>query len=199
MSGICHLVEKIGYPVSLFPAISAYILVSFRIAGEQSHLSTTNTILRAGALGGLVSVVTLIAMAFISFPEGMRSPFCGMVSLILGILGAMFDFGENALVWGAIAQLRTGHLSDSDWAVRFRAVQQASYWFPYIAAVAASVGLWSKKPLHRIVGFVGTVSAAAAGVCLYLPDFEILSSAWFLLWFAVCAILLWRCAKERPR
>lgn len=147
-------------------------------------------------LDGLFLVGWVLAwLGFFTLVRG-RSLLLGWLTLGCGLAGALFDFGENSLILGALQGLETGRLVTTEWLAAWRAVQHMSYWLPFLGAVFAGVGLWSRRGLDRSTALIGTAGVAIAAVGLYFPAFSLAANAWFLLWFANGALLLWRRAGE---
>jgi len=147
-------------------------------------------------LDGLFLTGWLIAWLGIATLVRSRSTLFGWLTLAFGLAGALFDFAENSLILGALQSLQATGTPSSDWVVVWKAVQHMSYWLPFLAAVFASLGLWSHRPLDRALAFIGTLGVAVGAVGLYFPALSLASNAWFLLWFTVSALLLWRRANE---
>jgi hypothetical protein len=116
----------------------------------------------------------------------------GRVVLVLGLLGASFDFVQNAVEWTLI---RGQHLSISpqpSWFIVWMTVSQLSYLLTYAAAVMTALGLWSKQPLNRVLGVIGGPLTVLAVVGLYVSDWYALAFLWYLAFFLCAGILLWR-------
>lgn len=208
-------------------------------------MKNSNRVVRVGAIGAGVSVVFLIAMAFVSLPAGMNYPglealtgaltltpdeqaaylsgmqvlylldgifllgwvvawvglaelvrtryrILGLLTLVLGLAGALCDLCENSIIWSVLQSGVWGVSSGGDWVIPWKAVQHMSYWLPFLGAVIAACGLWSEKALDRLTAAVGGLLVAGAAAGLYLSQLSLLSNLWFLLWFACLAWLLWR-------
>ncbi len=54
------------------------------------------------ALDGLFLAGWILAWVGIGELVRSRQPLLGWLTLIFGLLGALFDFGENSLIWGAL-------------------------------------------------------------------------------------------------
>lgn len=147
-------------------------------------------------LDGLFLVGWIVS--WIGLAELIRSrfPLFGLLTLVLGLTGAMLDMTENSIIWGVIQQKAFGSMATPDWIIPWKAIQHLSYWLPFIAAVLAAAGLWSKKPLDRIVALIGSVGILPAVAGLYFPNLSLLANLWFLIWFASAAVLLWRRSSE---
>ncbi len=213
-------------------------------------MTSNRRILKIGAIGAGVSTLTLILMAFVSFPHAMeypgvpaligeltlshgelnayissmrilfildgifllgwfvswmalaevvrsRSRILGILTLIFGLAGAFFDFGENSIIWGVIQNLEAGRPLTSGWVVAWTSVRHMSYWLPFIGAIFASFGLWSEKRIDRITAFVGSGLVLVAAVGLYIPSLSLLANIWFLFWFASSGLLLWKHSAQK--
>jgi PAT family beta-lactamase induction signal transducer AmpG len=148
------------------------------------------------ALDGVFLTGWLLAWAGIAELARKRSPLFGLLTLIFGLAGALFDFGENSMIWGALENLRFGILPQPQWIAAWKAVQHLSYWLPFIAAVFASAALWGGRRLEKTVAFAGSVLILPSAAGLYVPEISLLPNLWFLIWFACAALLLWRSAAE---
>ena len=208
-----------------------------------------NRMMRAGAIGAGVSVVLLIAMAFVTLPAGMSYPslealtgalsltaeeqatylsgmqvlylldgvfllgwgvawvglaelvqaryrILGLLTLVLGLAGALCDLCENSIIWSVLQSGDWGVSSGGDWVIAWKVVQHMSYWLPFLGAVLAACGLWSEKALDRVTAFVGGLLGVGATAGLYFTQLSLLSNLWFLLWFACLALVLWRRSAE---
>ncbi len=127
-----------------------------------------------------------------------RNKMLGGVTLVVGLIGPILDFGENEIAWALIESYRRGVSVPAGWYLGWRVVRQLSYLIPYAAAVMAAVGLWSRKPLDRVMTGVGTALVAVAIVGLYVPALSLVAYLWWLLWFICISLLLWRRAAELP-
>ena len=127
-----------------------------------------------------------------------RNKLLGEIVLVIGLVGPILDFVENEIAWALIAGYRQGMPVQVGWHLGWKIVRQLSYLIPYAAAVVAAVGLWSRKPLDRVMTGVGTVFVAVAVVGLYVPALSMLAYLWWLTWFICAGVLLWRRASEWP-
>jgi hypothetical protein len=137
----------------------------------------------------------LVGWIGISMVVRSRHPLIGTTALILGIVGPMLDFAENEMVW----VLFEGHLGPSmpaGWYLSWRVVNHLSYLIPYAASMVVAMGLWSRRPLDRVMCIIGTAGAVLATTGLYLPAMSLIADAWWLAWFACGSLLLWQQAAE---
>jgi hypothetical protein len=114
------------------------------------------------------------------------------VVLVLGLLGASFDFVQNAVEWTLIRGQHLGISPQPSWFIVWTTVSQLSYLLTYTAAVMTALGLWSKQPLDRVLGVIGGPLTVLAVVGLYVPDWYALAFLWFFAFFLCAGILLWR-------
>jgi hypothetical protein len=147
-------------------------------------------------LDGIFLAGWLLSWVGLSTLVRSRLPLFGLLTLFFGLAGALCDFTENSIIWGVLQQYSAGLLNESTWVIFWKAVQHISYWLPFLGAVFAACGLWSKNTLDKITALCGTVLVIPAILGLYFPALAMLANAWFLIWFAVVAILLWRRADE---
>lgn len=150
---------------------------------------TTDTVFVIGEMIAWVGLAALIQT---------RAHPLGRVVLVLGLLGASFDFVQNAIEWTLI---RGQHLSVSpqpSWFIAWTVVSQLSYLLTYAAVVMAALSLWSKRPLDRVLCVIGGPLTVFAVVGLYVPDWYTLAFLWYLAFFLCVGILLWRRAAEWP-
>ncbi len=125
-----------------------------------------------------------------------RAPFFGWLSLALGLVGALFDFGENSLVWGVMQNFQAGEPLDTGWVIGWQAIRHLSYWLPFLGALFAAPSLWRGRWLEKVAACVGSVLLIPAVAGLYFPNFSLIANLWFLLWFAAIGLLLWQSARE---
>jgi hypothetical protein len=118
------------------------------------------------------------------------------VSAVFGLTAAALDFGENALVWAAAETLRSGLTVSGNRYYLWSVIRNLSYVLAFAGAFAAAVGLWEKRILNRIMGIIGTAGTLIAVTGLFIPALSLLSSIWWLFWFACGGILLWKKAGE---
>ena len=114
----------------------------------------------------------------------------GNIVLITGLLGPLLDFLENAFIWGMIKQLEIGIPAASNSFVLYSISSQMSYFFPFTAAVLASVYLLKKSIPNIIMFAVCSVFIVPAIFSMYIPELHILKVVWFLLFFIASAMLL---------
>ena len=120
----------------------------------------------------------------------------GFLTLAFGLGGALLDVTENSIIWSAMRRMMSGTSAGHNWVVPWQIIQQLSYWLPYLGAAIAAVWLWKSGGFEKVPAVIGTILAAAAAACLYIPGFSIFSSAWFLFWFGSLAVLFWRYFKK---
>jgi len=118
----------------------------------------------------------------------------GWLVVFLGVAGALFDFCENQIGWSMV-QVR---LMDATASINgapiyaYFIVSALSYLFPFTAAALAGVWLWGDRLRERILTLVGTVLMVPALFGLFVPSLYIASYLWFLLWFGVVGVVLFR-------
>jgi hypothetical protein len=140
-----------------------------------------------GWIASWIGIATLIRTHY---------PLLSCLTLCFGLAGALLDLTENSIIWGAVQQLQVGSMTTPDWVIPWKVIQQLSYWLPFLGALLAAAGLWSKNLLDRVVALIGSAGVLPAVVGLYFPNLSLLSNLWFLIWFASTAILLWRRSSE---
>lgn len=125
-----------------------------------------------------------------------RSPLFGWLTLAFGLAGALCDFGENSLVWGAMQNLQTGAALNADWVIGWKAVQHLSYWLPFLGAMFAAPSLWPGGWDEKAAALAGSVLLVPAVFGLYDPSYFLLAYGWFLIWFLVIGLLLWKSSSH---
>ena len=165
------------------PAPAADVLMEYQRA--LGLLFTLDGVFLAGWLLAWIGLYRVIRKRHLVY---------AVLSLGFGLAGAVLDFGENSLIWGAAGSLAAGQTLAPGWLQTWKAVQHLSYWFPYIAAVFAALSVWSGRALDRIISLIGTVLVVAAAAGLYFPAFSLVSNVWFLVWFVGLSVWLWRAA-----
>lgn len=127
-----------------------------------------------------------------------RQPLLGWLTLGFGLAGALFDFSENSLVWGALQAFQSGQWMTPGWVIAWKAVQHLSYWLPFLAAALAAPALWQGKWPEKAAAWVGSILLLPAIIGLYFPDLILLPNLWFLLWFGLIALSLWQGVEKSP-
>lgn len=150
-------------------------------------------------LDGLFLVGWLFAWIGIAELVRSRQPRLGGLTLIFGLAGALFDFGENSLIVGALQIFQFGQAMSADWIIAWKAVQHLSYWLPFLAAALAAPALWRGGRLEQAAAVVGSVLLIPAVIGLYAPTLALLPNLWFLLWFGIGALWLWQSAGKNPK
>lgn len=125
-----------------------------------------------------------------------RLPIVGWLTLIFGLAGALCDFSENSLIWGALQTFQSGQVMPQEWVIAWKAVQHLSYWLPFLGALFATPALWQGRWAEKAAALVGSILLIPAVLGLYFPDLILLPNLWFLLWFLALAALLWRTGKN---
>jgi hypothetical protein len=146
-----------------------------------------DSILIVGWIVGWMGVAVLVRA---------RNRLLGRVVLVIGLVGPILDFAENEIAWTLIGGHQQGVPVQVGWYLGWKVVRQLSYLIPYAAAAVAGVGLWSEKPLDRVMTGVGTVLVAVALAGLYVPALSLVAYLWWLIWFVCTSLLLWRRAAE---
>jgi hypothetical protein len=152
-------------------------------------LYAIDSIFIVGWIVGWVGVAALVRT---------RNEWLGKVALVIGLIGPILDFTENEIAWALVDGYRQGISVPVGWFMGWRVIRQLSYLIPYAAATVVAVGLWSQKPLERMVTGVGTVLVAIAIVGVYVPALSLVAYLWWLVWFVCISVLLWRRAAELP-
>lgn len=142
--------------------------------------------------------VIAYAVAFIGLGAlvRLRASWLGVAGLIVGLLAAGFDFGENSLTLGLIAgieaglALTPGHLLLLNW------VGLIKFLLAYLALTLFALGLWDRPALNRltagltllfpVIGVVGQVNLTAG----------LLRVLWMLPLLLLAGLLLWRRGEE---
>jgi hypothetical protein len=118
----------------------------------------------------------------------------GWVVVLLGVAGALLDFCENQIGWSMIEVRLLGSSSPIGSApiYAYYIVSSLSYLFPFTAAALAGVWLWGERPRERLLTLIGTVLMVPALFGLFVPSLYIASYLWFLLWFGIVGVVLFR-------
>jgi hypothetical protein len=124
-----------------------------------------------------------------------RLPLLGGLTLAFGLAGALFDFSENSLIWGALQTFQSGQMMTPDWLIAWKAVQHLSYWLPFLGALFAAPALWQGHWAEKAAALVGSALLVPAVIGLYFPDLILLPNLWFLLWFLALSLILWRAQR----
>lgn len=199
-----HLILRIGsigamvailalIGIALMSELFDFIYLSEEILAQKIELPLTDlsryTVFVIGEMIAWMGIAALVQT---------RAHSLGRVVLVLGLLSASLDFVQNAIDWSLIRGQHLGTLPQPNWFIVWMIVSQFSYLLTYTAAVMAALGLWSKKPLDRILGIVGGPLTVFAVVGLYVPAWYTLAFLWFFAFFLCAGILLWRRAVEWP-
>jgi hypothetical protein len=147
---------------------------------------TIDSILILGWFAGWAGIAMLVRN---------RNMFMGNMTFVLGMIGPMLDFAENGIVWTLVESPEVLPPPVS-WYLAWKAIRYASYVVTFAAAVVASMGLWSRKPLDRTMCAIGTAGVAVATTGLFVPAFSLLPNVWWLVWFGCGSLLLWQRATE---
>ncbi len=170
-----------------------------QLASSSKDLSHYVAILPAYfAIDSLFILGWIVGWVGIAVLARSRNKLLGEIVLVIGLVGPILDFAENEIAWALIEGYRQGMSVQVGWHLGWKIIRQLSYLIPYAAATLAAVGLWSRKPLDRVLTGVGTVFVAIAVVGLYVPAFSMLAYVWWLTWFICAGLLLWRRASEWP-
>ena len=189
--GMVFITLPAGMSYPGLEALTGSIVLS---AGEKNAFLTGMQTLYI--LDGVFLMGWILAWVGLSELVRERSKTFGLLTLIFGLAGALFDLSENSIIWGVLQSMQLGTLSGNAWLIPWKAVQHMSYWLPFSGAILAACGLWSRQRLDQITAIAGTVLTAGAIAGLYLPAISLLSNLWFLIWFASLACLLWRRSTE---
>jgi len=111
--------------------------------------------------------------------------------LVVGSLGAFFDFLENSIRWAFLTL--TASPSET-LALAWSVVFSMSFWFMVLAAIIASTAIWSETLIARvsmIVGFLAIPAAALIFPVGYKPLF-----IWMIIWHGLIGIFLLRVPNE---
>ena len=145
-----------------------------------------DSVLIMGWIAGWVGIAMLVRD---------RNVAMGNIALALGMIGPILDLVENGIVWMLVESPQALPPALS-WYLAWKGIRYLSYVVTFAAAVVASMGLWSQKPLDRVMCVIGTVCVAVAVAGLFAPVLSLLPDVWWLVWFAGSSILLWKRATE---
>ena len=122
----------------------------------------------------------------------------GDVALFLGLIGGPFlDFVENEIIWAVLQALQLGISPSPDWFLAWKIAHRLSFWLPYTAGVMVAFGIWSEKPLDRAVSIAIVLFTVLGAAGMHIPSLRLLGSGWFIIWFVLSSVLLWRRATGR--
>lgn len=147
-------------------------------------------------LDSLFLVGWILAWAGLAAHLRERQPFLAWLSLGLGLAGAVLDFTENGLVWGAVQAWGWGMAADGAWLAGWKAVQSLSYVLPFAGAAAAAAALWGEKGWAQAAAWTGSALLLPAAAGIYFPALVLAANVWFLIWFLCVGMLLRRCASS---
>ncbi|MBN1429462.1 MAG: hypothetical protein JXB07_13900 [Anaerolineae bacterium] len=119
----------------------------------------------------------------------------GTIALMLGLIGPLLDLAENGMVW-MLLESPQGVSTPVGWYLAWQLIRHLSYLISYAAAVVVAMGLWSRKPLDRVMCGIGTAGVVLAITGIYVPAMALISDLWWPAWFACGSLLLWRRASE---
>ncbi len=146
-------------------------------------------------IDGIFLLGWILAWTGLAVLVGLRDHIRGILVLVFGLAGALFDLGENGIILGALQGFESGSAATGAWTIAWKAIQHLSYWLPFSGALLASGGMWSFGWPGRLTAITGSIMLPAAVAGLYLPGLSLLSNAWFLLWFICLAALLWMACR----
>jgi hypothetical protein len=140
-------------------------------------------------------IVSWVGIAILIQP---RNKMVGNTTLVLGLIGAVLDLSENSLVWALLEGLQKGvPAPEGSWYyLTWMVIRQLSYLVTFAASAIAAMGLWSPKPLDRVMSGIGTLLALIALAGLFIPALSLLPNIWWMVWFGCGSLLLWRRAEE---
>jgi hypothetical protein len=143
-------------------------------------------------IGWFVSWVSVAALV------RARSRLLGNVTLFLGLIGGPFlDFVENEIIWAVLQALQLGISPSPDWFLAWKIAHRLSFWLPYTGGVMVAFGIWSGKTLDRAISIAIVFFTALGAVGMHIPPLHLLGSGWFMIWFILSTVLLWRRATEQ--
>lgn len=181
----------VSLPAGMFyPGLEALTRGLLLSSADQSAYLTGMRLLFA--LDGLFLAGWILAWVGIGELVRARQPLLGWLTLGFGLAGALFDFSENSLIWGALQTFQNGQMMTPGWVIGWKAVQHLSYWLPFLAAALAAPALWQGKWMEKAAALTASLLLLPAVVGLYFPGLILLPNLWFLLWFAFSALSLWQ-------
>ncbi len=185
----------IRLPAGMFypglPALMGRLLLA---PAEQAAYLTEMRLLFV--LDGMFLVGWILAWLGIGELVRARQHLTGWLTLGLGLAGALFDFGENSLILGALQIFESGQVMPVACVIAWKAVQHLSYWLPFLAALLAAPVLWQGGKFEKVFALTSSSLLIPAVIGLYFPNLILLPNLWFLVWFAFSALSLWQEAAQ---
>lgn len=167
------------------------------ISLSQSDLAQYVKIIRVYfALDSLFILAWIVAWLGFTFLIRPRSNILSNIALMLGLIGAFLDFTENEILWALVQGRQWDVPPQIGWLTVWSVTRQLSYWIAFTAATIIAICLWNQKTLDRIMSLIGTLFVALAALGMYIPNLSAISGIWWLVWFGVGSILLYRRANE---
>jgi hypothetical protein len=125
-----------------------------------------------------------------------RIPLLGNVALGGVLLGALLDYTENSITLGLIQSHMLGTAPKPGWLVILHIVGQIKYLVAFLAVAVLGVGLWSSKPLDRVVSILTWLFPIVGVASFVFPTTSPLLALWMLILLVSGGLLLWRRASE---
>lgn len=117
-----------------------------------------------------------------------RNKWLGFLSLILGLGAIAFDFTENYYIGSAL----TRKPPDANWVGEWETALTLSYLLTYAGALVGSLSFRKKNFTGISMWIVGVFLSVIAAISFFIEGWYLISAGWYLLWFLVLSIILWK-------
>jgi hypothetical protein len=138
---------------------------------------------------------TLALLGIVSLVRS-RTPLLGNVALGGVLLGALLDYTENSITLALIQSHMLGTTPKPGWLLILHIVGQIKYLVAFLAVAALGAGLWSSKPLDRIVSILAWLFPIVGVVSFVVPGVSPLVVLWMFILLVSGGVLLWRRASD---
>ena len=162
-------------------------------AAVDRHAAAMKT---AMAIDNLFVIGYSLALLGIAAWVRRQTPLLGNVALGASLLAAFLDYAENSLTVALIQNHLLGVAPSGNWLLGLHVIGQVKFLVAFAAVALLALGLWSLRPLDRVMSVLGLFFPPVGVLGLVVSSLAPLIVLWMLALLVCGGLLLWRRAAE---
>jgi hypothetical protein len=113
-----------------------------------------------------------------------------VIVLVIGILGPLFDFGENGISWVLIGQSSRIGMMSENWINFWLLIRPLSYLLPYVATIILGLFMSRKVLRDKITSILFIIGSIFGIFGLYFDALYIPAILWWTVWLILLGVML---------
>lgn len=113
-----------------------------------------------------------------------------VIILVIGILGPLFDFGENEIAWVLIGQSSRIGMMSENWVNFWQLIRQLSFLLPYVATILLGLFMSRKVLRDKITAILFIIGSIFGIFGLYFDALYVPAILWWGVWLLLLGVML---------